>query len=104
MSSLRSELIPYLERTAELTVAQKRVLSEWQRASEVGVILDPKTFASRCVQCRTVPLLVLDHVLKWMEGDKSRMGFLEFKVHLVCSFLSACVIVCIVNALRRKCI
>jgi hypothetical protein len=46
-------------------------------------------FMAHCVQLRSVTLLILDHVLKGLEGDKSRMDEIELLMHLVCDQLEA---------------
>jgi hypothetical protein len=82
MASRQRRLVQYLEHSVQLTNAQKRVLAEWKRATERLTAHAEKLF-SRCISIRTVPLLILDHVLQYMEGDQSHMEFNEFINHAV---------------------
>jgi hypothetical protein len=65
------ELIPYLLRTPEFTAAKKRLLAEWKDMCKLllsgATRVRNETFVERCMQLRSVPLAILDHVLQWIE-------------------------------------
>lgn len=86
--SRQSRLIPFLEHTNTLNASQKQLLAEWKCIAERFMqkdftFPDTTSFYRRCMRFRTVPLLILDQVLRWMEGKSAPMLVLECYAHQV---------------------